>query len=374
MIRDALGLILTGENDLRLKDLTQSRSVAALPMWGRYRMIDFLLSNMVNSGVRNIGLITQKNYHSLMDHLGSGKEWDLNRKRDGLLILPPFVTKDNVGVYKGTVDAIKSVMGYLRRSTQKYVIFSNSHTVFKIDFTEAMQAHIDTGADITVLYHEPGEMDRRDCMETAYIDTAEDGRVVGMEYAPAHPKSNKAMLDVWIMEKSLLQYLVEEAVVYGNYAFVQGVLMPKLQELHIYGFEHEGYVACIDSVQSYYRHNMALLDPVLREEFFYENGRIYTKIKDEVPAYYSHGCNVKNSMVADGCVVEGTVENSILFRGVRVGKNAVVKNSVVMQGTEIQDGAQIEHVILDKGCFVKRDVRMIGQPSYPIVIAKNAVV
>lgn len=374
MIRDALGLILTGENDLRLKDLTQSRSVAALPMWGRYRVIDFLISSMVNSGIHNIGVITQKNYHSLMDHLGSGKEWDLNRKRDGLFILPPFVTKDNVGVYKGSVEAIKSVAGYLRRSTQKYVIFSNSHTVFKTDFTQAMRAHIQTGADITVLYHEPGELDQRDCMETVYIETGESGRVTGMEYAPAHPKGNKAMMDVWIMEKSLLLYLVEEAAARGNYSFIQGVLMSKLQELLVLGLRHEGYVACIDSVRSYYRHNLALLDPALREEFFYEKGRVFTKVKDEVPAFYSDGCVVRNAMVADGCIVEGHVEGSVLFRGVRIGKNAVVKNSVVMQGSEIQDGAQVEHVILDKGCFIKRDVRLIGQPSYPIVISKNAVV
>lgn len=374
MIRDALGLILTGENDIRLKDLTQSRSVAALPMWGRYRVIDFLISSMVNSGVHNIGVITQKNYHSLMDHLGSGKEWDLNRKRDGLFILPPFVTKDNVGVYKGSVEAIKSVAGYLRRSTQKYVIFSNSHTVFKADFTQAMRAHVQTGADITVLYHEPGEVDQRDCMETVYIETSESGRVTGMEYAPAHPKSNKAMMDVWIMEKSLLQYLVEEAAARGQYSFIQGVLMNKLQELLVLGYKHEGYVACIDSVRSFYRHNLALLDPSLREEFFFDKGRVFTKVKDEVPAFYCDGSVVRNATVADGCIIEGHVENSVLFRGVRVGKNAVVKNSVTMQGSEIQDGAQVEHVILDKGCFIKRDVRLIGQPSYPIVISKNAVV
>ena len=152
MSSNAFGLIYTGEANAQLRELTFSRSVAAVPFGGRYRAIDFVLSNIVNSGITSVGLIAQRNYHSLMDHLGSGKEWDLHRKRDGLFILPPFVTKDNTGVYRGTVDAIRSVLGYVRRNTQRYVVLTGSHTIYNTDFGAMIHQHIETGADITIMY------------------------------------------------------------------------------------------------------------------------------------------------------------------------------------------------------------------------------
>lgn len=373
-MKNSMGIILTGENDVDLKELSQFRSVAAVPIAGRYRIIDFILSNMVNSGLRNIGLITQKNYHSLMDHLDSGKEWDLNRKKDGLFILPPYVSSQNTGWYKGDVDALHNVISYIRRSTQKYVILSSSHIICNLTFENAFQFHMDRNADITVLYTEEKEDRQQELSRYTMLEIRADGRVQDIEVNPSMPKTNKAFMEIYIMEKSLLEYLVEECIAHGNYDFVRDILLKKLDLLKIFGYAYNGYVARIDSIRSYYRHNMDILDPVLRYELFFRSGLIYTKVKDEVPAKYGENVNISNCMVADGCIIDGDVKDSILFRGVRIGKGAQIKNCIIMQDSEVQDNAILEHVILDKGVMIHRGRRLTGQDTYPVVIGKGTVI
>lgn len=375
MITNAFGLIYTGESNMSLKDLTYSRSVAAVPFGGRYRAIDFTLSNMVNSGIVNVGLIAQKNYHSLMDHLGSGKEWDLHRKRDGLFILPPFVTKENTGIYRGTVEAFKSVMGYIRRSSQRYCVLTGSHSLFNSTFDAMFEQHLDTGADITVMYNEEGEAyENEEHYEDIRFIFNENKRALAMEIDAFRPKSSLISMDTYIIEKTLLEYLVEESFSRGSYDFVRDVLFRKLDTLKLYGFRYDGFVARLNSLTSYFRHSMELLQQDVRRDLFSVSSPVYTKVKDEVPAKYTSDALAKNCLMADGCVIEGEIENCVLFRGVHVCKGAKIRNCILMQNSEVLENASLQYVILDKSVLVKRDRHMIGHPDFPVIIRKNAVI
>ena len=368
------GLIYTGESNMQLRDLTYSRSIAAVPFGGRYRCIDFILSSMVNSGITNVGVIAQKNYHSLMDHLGSGKEWDLRRKRDGLFILPPFVTKDNTGIYKGTVDALRSCMGYIRRSSQRYVVLTGSHTIYNTTYEPMLEQHIATGADITIMYRNETQTDREDQFDNMRLTILPGGRITDIEINPYRPQSNARSCDAYILERTLLEYLVEEADAHANYDWMRDVLLQKIKSLKIYGFEYKGYVARFNSLISYFNHNMALLDPAVREDLFNPAQPIFTKIKDEVPAIYGSNAQVKNCIVADGCLIEGDIEDCVLFRGVRVGRDTKLRRCILMQAVEIQDQCELDHVILDKSVIVKRGRRLMGHENFPVILRKGAVV
>ena len=374
MIDNAFGLIVSDERTTRLKDLTLSRSTAAVPFGGRYRIIDFILSDMVNAGLTSVGLITEKNYHSLMDHLGSGKEWDLHRKRDGLFILPPFMTKDNAGVFRGAVDAIRSVIGYVRRTAEDYVILSWPRVVMNVDLVPMMEQHIATGADVTILYAEDGALQPEAQSQDLRLIMDEKGRVTDMELDAYRPRSVNRSCDVMILRKELLEYLVEEAFARGEYDFHRDILLKKYRTLNIMGYKYEGFLARVESIESYFTGNMALLNPDVQADLFNPRHPIYTKVKDEVAARYSVSAQVKNSLVADGCVIEGQVENSVLFRGVHVKPGARVFNSIIMQGAEIDENVLLDHVILDKGVKILPGRTLQGYDSFPIVIRKNQTV
>lgn len=374
MIHNAFGLIVSGERTTRLKDLTLSRSTAAVPFGGRYRAIDFILSDMVNAGITSVGLVTEKNYHSLMDHLGSGKEWDLHRKRDGLFILPPFMTKDNAGVFRGAVDALRSVMGYVRRTQEDYAILSWPRVVMNVDLVPMMEQHVATGADITILYAEDGSLQPEDQSQDLRLILDEKGRVTDMELDAYRPRSVNRSADVMILKKELLEYLVEEAYARGEYDFHRDILLKKCRTLNIMGYKFEGFLARMESVESYFAASMALLNPDVQADLFNPRHPIYTKVKDEVAARYSVSAQVKNALVADGCVIEGLVEDSILFRGVHVKPGARIYNSIVMQGAEVDENAILDHVILDKGVKILPGRSLQGYDSFPIVIRKNQTV
>ena len=374
MTNNAFGLIYTGEANARLRELTFSRSVAAVPFGGRYRVIDFLLSDMVNTGISNVGLITQRNYHSLMDHLGSGKEWDLHRKRDGLFILPPFVTKDNTGMYRGTVDAIRSVLGYVRRSTQRYVILTGSHTLYNTTYDAMLRQHIETGAEITIMYNVEREFNRADQFDDLRLTMDETGRVTDLSLDPYFPTSSFRGCDAYIMEKERLEYLVEEAASHGEYDFMRDVLVKNVDKCRIYGWRYDGYVARLDSVSTFYKHNMELLDPAIRMDLFNPRTPIYTKVKDEVPAKYTDTGRVRNSIVADGCIIEGEVENSVLFRGVHVCKGAVVRDSILMQACYVGESSTLSNVVMDKGVLILNGRNISGYKTYPVIIRKGTTI
>ncbi len=375
MLRDTFGLIYAGEQNINLRELVYLRTVGALPVGGRYRSIDFILSNMVNSGIRNVGVIAQRSYHSLMDHLGSGKEWDLSRKEDGLFILPPFSSAENMGTYRGLIDAIKGVMGYITRSKQKYVVLSGSYTIYNRTFDDLVSYHIDTGADITMLYNrEDADFFKGERFNDTRLHVNDSGRVIDLEINATTSDSSMIGMDTYVMRKDLLEYLVEDCMSRGKYNFVSDLLMNNLERIKIMGYEHEGYVGRLHSVASYYKLNMDLLNTDIQENLFYNGNQVYTKIKDEVPAKYMKSAHVKNSLIANGCIIEGEVENSILFRGVYVGKGTKIKNSIIMQNSEIYNNSDLEYVILDKSVNIRQGRRLIGDEGFPVIIRKGAIV
>ena len=373
-MKNVMGVIYTGENDARLRELTLIRAIAALPVAGRYRVIDFLVSSMVNSGMKNVGVITQKNYHSLMDHLGSGKEWDLHGKKDGLHILPPFLTRENIGVYSGTLDALRSNTDYLIRSKQEYVVFSGSEIIYNAHLDEMVKFHKESGADVTVMYTRDPSMQRDE--HGTYLIVGENGAVVDAEVEPTHPSLECTYMEVAVMKRELLRFLVDKAVAHGLHDFRRDVLLPMIQEgkSTVNAWEYTGPCWRLDSVQSFFKFNMDVLNADVRGSLFSKDMPVYTKVRDDMPTRYGENASVINSLVADGCVIEGTVENSILARGVCVAPDAHVKNCIVMQDGQIHSGAYIENCILDKQAIIKRNARLIGPAAYPIVIAKNVVI
>lgn len=369
-----MGIIYTGENDARLRELTITRGIAAMPVAGRFRVIDFLVSSMVNGGMKNIGVIMQKNYHSLMDHLGSGKEWDLHGKNEGLHILPPFLTRENVGLYPGLLDALRSNNSYLTRSKQEILVLSNSNIIYNARLEELINFYKETGADITMMYTKDPSMQRDEY--GSYIAVSDNGDVTDMEVQPTHPNYDKCYMQVFVIRRELLIELVDKAVAHGLHSMDKDIFLRLIQDksAKINAYEYKGKCWQIDSVQSYFQFNMEILDPKLRKGLFRDELPVYTKVRDEMPAYYGEQATEINSLVADGCQIEGTVENSVLFRGVKIAPNAHVKNCIIMQDGQVHEGAYIENCILDKQAIIKRNAKLIGPEAYPIVIGKNVVI
>ena len=374
-MKNVMGIIYTNKDDLSLRELTNQRSVAALPLAGRYRVVDFILSSMVNSGVRNVGVIMQRNYRSLMDHLGSGKEWDLHTRYNGLFLLPPFVKQETGGEYLGVLDALRANFDYLRRSTQKLAILTNSNMVFNMNFEPRIRQHEETDADITLLYtkvRRDMELSSAGKHTHAFLNVEKDGRISDMEVNPNAANYDTMYMNVLLIKRTLLMHLVDGAAAHGEHDINRELIQPAIKSgsLKVYGYEFKGYYRRIETIKSYFRCNMDLLDYNVRQELF-KKSPVYTKTRDDVPAVYREGNNVKNSLVADGCVIEGSVENCVLFRGVHIGRNASVKNAIIMQDSEIEDSVELENVILDKNVTVRTHGRLIGQVQYPIVIGKN---
>ena len=375
-MKDAMGIIYTTKDDLSLRELTTQRAVAALPVAGRYRVVDFVLSNLVNSGVRNVGVITQKNYHSLMDHLGSGKEWDLHTRNNGLFILPPFLTRENGGEYVGVLDALRANFDYLRRSRQELVILTSSHTVFTTSFEPMLKMHEESGADVTLMYTKADtsmlEFAGGSHWNHAFVNVLPNGQVTDMEVNPNAASYSNICMDVMVIKRTLLMHLADQAFAHGLHGLYGDLLRSAIDtgSLKVYGYEFTGFRRRIETVKSYYQANMDLLDAGVRSELF-SSQPVYTKVRDEVPAKYAPGSKVKNSLVADGCIIEGTVENSILFRGVHVGRGAVVKDSIIMQDSDIGANVELENVIFDKAVTIRANGRLIGEKQYPVVIGKN---
>ena len=374
-MKNVMGIIYTNKDDLSLRELTNQRSVAALPLAGRYRVVDFILSSMVNSGVRNVGVIMQRNYRSLMDHLGSGKEWDLHTRNNGLFLLPPFVTQETGGEYLGVLDALRANFDYLRRSKQRLALLTNSNMVFNMNFEPMIRQHEETDADITLLYtkvRRDMELSSAGKHTHAFLNVEKDGRISDMEVNPNAANYDTMYMNVLLIKRTLLMHLVDGAAAHGEHDINRELIQPAIKSgsLKVYGYEFKGYYRRIETIKSYFRCNMDLLDYNVRQELF-KKSPVYTKTRDDVPAVYREGNNVKNSLVADGCVIEGNVENCVLFRGVHIGRNASVKNAIIMQDSEIEDSVELENVILDKNVTVRTHGRLIGQVQYPIVIGKH---
>ncbi|MBP2626881.1 MAG: glucose-phosphate adenylyltransferase, GlgD subunit [Firmicutes bacterium] len=373
MMGELMGIINLSEVEENLGDLSRSRPLAAVPFAGRYRLIDFVLSNMVNSGVSNVGIFIQHKYRSLMDHLRSGKEWDLARKRDGLFILPPAYTKNPMQIQRGDVENFYSNLDYICKSRQKYVVIAGPGMVSNLDYRQALDFHKSTGAEITVLYTK-ANCSTHDCVGANVLEIGENGQIINIkEYKESRDYQNIS-LKTFIMERKLLIELVKDCIARGDYDFIKHCIIKNVNKFKVSGYYHQGYVARISSLQSYFQHSMELLDTQIWRELFFSSGLIYTKVKDEPPAKYMAQADVSNSLIATGCYIEGRVENSILFRSVKVHAGAYIKNSIIMQKCEIGPGVVLENVICDKDVLITADKQLKGECKYPVVITKGQVI
>lgn len=371
---EMMGIILTEESENQLGTLTEKRAISALPVAGRYRLIDFVLSNMVNSGIVNVGVATQYNYSSLMDHLGSGKPWDLNRKNYGLFILPPHIGHEYAAKADGDVDVLYGVGGFLRKSAQKYVLLAEGHTIYNMTFGDALEFHKDRHADVTIIYNDEKDLKRDQLSHYTLLDVDENGTVTDLMKSHPHPTTTNVSMDTYILEKSLLVSLVDNCVAHGEHDWVMDALIKNRDRLKICGYRFDGHVGRVDSVQSYYENNLNFLNSNVRGELFGSENKIYTKVKDQIPARYGMSADVRDSLVADGCFIDGHVENSIIFRGVHIARGAVVKNSVIMQNSSIGQDCTVENAVLDKEVTLRNGKTVMGQPNYPFIIAKGATV
>lgn len=374
---EALGIIFPNSYDSLVPELVTERLMASIPFASRYRMCDFMISSMVHCGIDNISILVRKNYHSLMDHLGSGREWDLTRKNGGLNIVPPYAQKQ-VKMYEGRIEALESIRGYLKKQNEKYVIMTDSNVAVNFDFNDLLHAHMASGADATVVYRKQEIPDSliRQSMETVdmYYALGINGDHVSKIYVnPTEKGKMNFCLNIYVMERERLIRMIDDAYVHGYTNFVRDILERQIEHLDVRGYCYDGYVAQIHDMKSYFEENMKLLQEENLNALFSGN-QIYTKIRDDNPTRYINGSKAKNIMVADGCVIEGEVENSVLFRGVRIGKGAKVKNCVLMQDTVVEDNASVEYVITDKDVTITEGKSLTGNDSFQVFVAKGQTV
>ncbi len=369
---NALGIIFSNIHDNNLPELTTERTMASIPFLGRYRLIDFALSNMINSGITKVGVITKSNYQSLMDHVGSGKDWDLARKNGGLMILPPFGVQENSMVYNTRLEALKGVSGFLNKSTQDYVIMTDSDFVCSMDLKQILKFHKEKQADVTMVYTVKGRKEISG-INNIMFKVDEDSRVTELLFDPQLEDGMNLYSNIMLIKRSLLCSLIAESLAHGKRSFSKDVLACNTQNMKIYGYEYKGYMSTISSLQNYYDISLGLLDREKRHQLFNET-EIYTKVKDSVPTKYGASAVVKNSIVADGCVIEGEVYNSIIFRGVKVARGTVVKNSILMQDTITGENVTLNSIITDKDVVIRDNRTLSGCETHPFFISKGSVI
>lgn len=369
---DVLGLVFANMHDTTLGDMTKNRTMGSVMFGGRYRLIDFPLSNMVNSGISEVGVITKSNYQSLLDHLGSAREWDLARKKGGLYILPPFGNVEST-LYRGRIEALYGAMSFIKHSRAKYVILSDCDVVTNIDYKPIVAAHIESGADITAVAH-TGVYSSDDIKTSTVFNVDADKNVTSVLINPDISGTCTTSLNVFVMSMDFLIETVNDAMARGNVSFERNILQEKCRELKIKIYEYDNYFSKLNSPESYFKSNMALLEPENARKLFVPKRSIYTKVSDNAPVKYDLDSKVSNSLIADGCIIEGEVENSVLFRGVKVGKGAKVKNCILMQGTVVGDNAVLSYLITDKNVSICENHILTSSPQYPMYVGKGASV
>lgn len=369
---NVLGLVFANMHDTTLGDMTKNRTMGSVMFGGRYRLIDFPLSNMVNSGISEVGVITKSNYQSLLDHLGSAREWDLARKKGGLYILPPFGNVEST-LYRGRIEALYGAMSFIKHSRAKYVILSDCDVVTNIDYKPIVAAHIESGADITAVAH-TGVYSSDDIKTSTVFNVDADKNVTSVLINPDISGTCTTSLNVFVMSMDFLIETVNDAMARGNVSFERNILQEKCRELKIKIYEYDNYFSKLNSPESYFKSNMALLEPENARKLFVPKRSIYTKVGDNAPVKYDLDSKVSNSLIADGCIIEGEVENSVLFRGVKVGKGAKVKNCILMQGTVVGDNAELNYLITDKNVSICENHILTSSPQYPMYVGKGASV
>lgn len=364
------GIVFANTNDLFLKKLTTKRSMASVPFGARYRLIDFALSNLVNAGITSVGIITKENYRSLMDHVGNGVYWDLDRKNGGLHILPPYINS-RVRRYGGTVDALEGAKDYIKHSKSEHIVLCDSDVLANVDISSAIKAHIKSSADVTIVYAN-GKLVKSNS-ETMFLTMDKENKVTAINFDEAGEEANFS-IGITIISKDLLLKLISEAYDEGLSSFNCDVLSKKTKQLKICGYKHNEYAVLMSGTESYYKASMDLLGPEIRSQLFNPERPIFTKTRDDMPTRYGTKAKVNNCLIADGCVINGTVKNSILFRGVKIEKGAVVENCILMQETVVGSDANLDNVISDKNAVIGDSMVLKGTAQKHFFVKKNQIV
>lgn len=367
-----LGLIFANMHEQTLPELTKARAMASVPFGSKYRLIDFPLSAMVNSGITQVGIITKQNYYSLMNHLGMGSEWDLARKTGGLHILPPY-GREGAGMYRGRLEALAGAAEFIHESNAEYVIMADSNVIANMDMRPIVDFHEKNEADITCVYGKVAYSTERSLMQTI-LCVDENNTVYDVLARPAMSGEMNVALNIYVMKRKFLEDIIRESECRSLYSFETDILQHRLHDYKVLGYKYDKYFEIIDSMKTYYKATMDMKNRDISREVFSLDTPIYTKVRDIAPAKYGIDCSVKSSLVADGCIIDGTVENSVLFRGVKVGKGAIVKDSIIMQDTVIDEKASFINGIADKDVTVTKNRTITGSADFPVYISKGGVV
>jgi len=372
------GIIFSNLHDKNVPELTRQRTMASVPFACRYRLIDFALSNMVNAGITNISVIAHYNYHSLMYHIGSGKDWDLARRSGGIRILPPFITayaNNTNTLYDSRLEALKSVSHSIAQIKEDLVVVSDCDGIWNFDLADMINAHVEGGADITMAVkreHLTGDRSRKVMILKS---DREDNVTDVLVYPNGYEGTADTSINIWVVTKKYLHSFIADALAHGYNSFSLDVLKRNMGKDRFKVYRYGGYYASISSMAEYFACNMELLkNEALSGIFSIPERQIYTKVRNSAPTRYLDGASVISSMIADGCTVEGRVENSILFRGVRVRKGATVKNSILFQDTYVAENASLDCVITDKNVVVRDGLRLAGCPALPYYIEKGRLI
>ena len=369
---NVMGIIFA--NDATLGELTNKRTMASLPFGGRYRQVDFHLSNMAAAGIRHVGIISRHNYQSLMNHIGSGEEWGLDLEEGGLEFLTPYASS-TTDSYRGKLEALHSAISFLEYGPEdEYVVMADSAILSNMDLSKVLSSHMESGKDITVVTKDGI------CNGSKQIDLAlkldNKGNVVDMAVDYVAPKGYIASMDVFVLSKKWLRHKVKEFIARNLFHMDRDLVLGQWQknEITVNVFPFDGIALYNDSVEEYFSNTMALIDKKVRHDLFGGNHPVFTKVRDRVPTYYGENCCVNNCIVADGCMLEGKAENSVLFRNVTLAENADVKDCIIMNDTVIGENSQLQYAILDKDVVVRPGAKLCGTPKNPIIIRRGEVV
>lgn len=376
-MKNTLGIIIGFDSNNDLRELSEHRPVASVPFGGRYRVIDFMMSNLVNSGCYQVAVLMRDKYQSLLDHLGSGKDWDLSRKRGGMFLLPPnaFAPKSSPLVtenYRTSLEALGSISDMLNKNKSEHVLICSADIVANIPLDEVMKEHKKSEADVTIVCTknpEGGAFDMFLGLSPRHeVEDIRNGDNMG-------GKCKYKSMGIYIMKRKYLQSLLSDCVTHNLRSFERDAMQHVFKRGDkIHGYVFDKYSAKIENVKGYFSASMDMLDKDIRDQVFLKNRPILTKIYDEAPTYYGEDAEVSDSLIADGSRIEGTVENSIIFRGCTIAKDAIVKDSIVLPNSSIGEGVELSYVVTDKGVTVRENRKMIGGATYPVAIAKNATV
>ncbi|MBQ9692323.1 MAG: glucose-1-phosphate adenylyltransferase subunit GlgD [Clostridia bacterium] len=376
---NAAGIIFSNLHDINVSELTRKRTMASIPFACRYRLIDFALSNMVNAEITNINVITQYNYHSLTDHIGTGKDWDLARRKGGIKILPPYINSHanvNNTLYASRLDALKGVYHSINHIQEDYIVLSDCDVICNIDIKALLKYHIDNNADITMVVKKTDFADIKD--EKALIFNAdENNQITDVYNAPVTlTGEHNLALNIWVINRNLLINMVSDGISHGLASFSMDILAKNIGKMNMQIYQHQGYSSTVGSFSDYFKISMELLEnPEIRNSLFAVAERpIFTKVRNSAPTKYVDGSSVSNSLIADGCIIEGTVDNCILFRGVKIGKGAVVKNSILFQDTVVSEDAYLNCIVTDKNAVIREDRVLSGHETMPVYVEKGRMI